>query len=351
MQGLRARGQCPRRSRSSQARHRFLRRAAGASLLVAAVLVVAGSGFVGYGARQATAAPDRGANSKVIAVDLPFIQADVYPPLIAGAKQEAAKRGYKILQSSSQLDLNTQLTELHTWIAENIAAITAYPLDLNSFGPIVQQAHSHNELFIAYGVSVPGADGSTLFNEKQASRIIGTAAGKYIKNKLHGKAQVGLLVQAELETSRLRVNRAVTWMHRFAPKAKVVAHAEAAAAPDALTATRAMLQAHSGIRVLICINDQDLIGASQALRQLGRRPSSVWMGGFDGSKAAMQRILDGRVVGATAALPLKAIGRTTVAVPANILAKKGKRRVMTSYVLVTNSTKKLLRKLIADYGS
>jgi ribose transport system substrate-binding protein len=289
-------------------------------------------------------------SSKQIAVDLPFIQADVYPPLIAGAKEEAKRRGYTILQSASQLNLSAQLSELNTWIGEGVAAITAYPLDLKSFGPLVKRMHSKHEIFVAYGVPVPGADGSTLFNEKQASTIVGAAAGQYVKAKLGGKANVGLLVQKELETSRLRVDRAVAQMRKIAPGTKVVASAEAAAAPDALSATRTMLQAHPEINVMICINDQDLVGASQALKQLGRKPESVWMAGFDGSKAALQKLVSGDVFGATAALPLRAIGRTTVAVPANIIAGKGPRHLVTDYVLVTSRTKALAKKLIADYN-
>lgn len=104
---------------------------------------------------------------------------------------------------------------------------------------------------------------------------------------------------------------------------------------------------------MICINDQDLIGVGQALKQVRRPASSVWAGGFDGSKAAMQAILAGSVVGATAALPLKQIGTTTVSVPAAIIAgKKGAadRHVVTDYVLVSNSTPALAKKLIADYS-
>src|SRR4051812_15249990 len=87
-----------------------------ASVAVAALVATA----VGAG----SAAPAQSAGKGVIGVNLPFVQADVYRPLIAGAKAEAAKRGYKLLQSSSQLDANKQLGELHAWIGERINAMT-----------------------------------------------------------------------------------------------------------------------------------------------------------------------------------------------------------------------------------
>jgi ABC-type sugar transport system substrate-binding protein len=329
----------------SYTRRRFLRTAAGVS--------IGAAGLDLAGLRLGAAHAALGNGSKTIAVDLPFVQADVYPPLIAGAKQEAAKRGYKILESSSQLDLSHELNELNTWIPENIAAITAYPLDLKSFGPVVKKAHQHNEVFVAYGSPVPGADGSTLFNDPQAAVLIGTAAAAWAHKKLGGKANVALLTQNELQTNKARIDATIKQMQKLAPGAKVIAQAEAAAAPDALKATQSLLSAHPEINMMICINDQDLIGVGQALKQARRAASSVWAGGFDGSKAAMEAILAGTVVGATAALPLKQIGATTVSVPAAILAgKKGKadRNVVTDYVLVSNSTPALTKKLIADYS-
>jgi ribose transport system substrate-binding protein len=326
-------------------RGRFLKGAA------ATTLAVAGLDLAGF--RLGTALGALGNGSKSIAVDLPFVQADVYPPLIAGAKAEAAKYGYKVLQSSSQLDLSTELNELNTWIPENIAAITAYPLDVKSFAPLVKKAHQHNEAFIAYGSPVPGADGSTLFNDPQAATLIGTAAAKWVHSKLGGKANVALLTQNELETNKARINATVAQLKKLAPGAKVVAQAEAASAPDALKATQSLLSAHPDINMIIAINDQDLIGVGQALKQARKSPSSVWAGGFDGSKAAMQAILNGSVVGATAALPLKKIGMTTVSVPHAILTgnkSNAARHVVTNYVLVDNSTTKLTKQLIADYA-
>jgi ribose transport system substrate-binding protein len=322
-----------------------LKAAAGASL------AAAGLDLAGFRIGAAQAALGNG--SKTIAVDLPFVQADVYPPLIGGAKAEAAKLGYTIVQSSSQLDLSTELNELNTWIPENIAAITAYPLDLKSFGPIVKKAHQHNEVFVAYGSPVPGADGSTLFNEPQAAVLIAQAASAWVHSKLGGKANVALLTQNELQTNKARIDATMAHLKQLAPGVKVVAQAEAAAAPNALTATQSLLSAHPEINMMICINDQDLIGVGQALKQARRSPSSVWAGGFDGSKTAMEAILAGSVVGATAALPLKQLGATTVSVPAAILAGKtdaASRNVVTDYVLVDNSTTALTKKLIADYA-
>ena len=188
---------------------------------------------------------------------------------------------------------------------------------------------------------------------RQAAVLIGTAAAKWVHTKLGGKANVALLTQNELQTNKARIDATVSQLKKLAPGAKVIAQAEAASAPDALKATQSLLSAHPEINMIIAINDQDLIGVGQALKQARRAPSSVWAGGFDGSKAAMQAILAGSVVGATAALPLKQLGMTTVSVPAAILAgkkDKASRHALTNYVLVDNNTTALTKKLIADYA-
>ncbi len=324
-------------------RRRFLTGA-----MTGATLMLLGPGVAACGDDEGAGGGDSG---KVIGVNTPFRGADVFRPLMAGADEEAKRRGYQVLKSNGMLEAEPQLGELNAWIGKQVDAMTIYPVDVNSLGPVVERAHQQDIIVVAYAAMIPGADGATLFNEAQGAQLVGEAAAKWIQENLDGNANVALLTQNEQETSRLRVDRAVETMRKTVPDAKIVAKAEAADPATALNATQTILQGHPEVNVMICINDQDLIGASRALKQARREPESLWMGGFDGSREAMQLILDGAIVGVTAALSAKQIGATTIAVPANILEGKGPKEVMTDYVLVTNETADLARRLIADFDA
>jgi hypothetical protein len=71
---------------------------------------------------------------------------------------------------------------------------------------------------------------------------------------------------------------------------------------------------------------------------------------MDGSLTALQQILNGEYVGASGALPLKEIGRQAVRIPVNLLTGKGPKHYIAKYLIVTNQTPALAKKLIADYG-
>ncbi len=320
--------------------------------LTAVAGTVAGVTAFGLEACGGPVATGTNTTKGIIGFSFPFRTVDVYKPLIAGAKEEAALRGYSILESFSEVAVDKQIAELDTWIAQRrVNALVILPVDSNAIAPPIQKAHDAGIVVVGYSDQLPGEDGYNIFDHRQGAAILGEEAGNWVKQQKGGQAEVGLLTFETIEVGRLRIHGAVTSMQGVAPGAKVVASTQATSAAEALTATQSMLQAHPNISVLICVNDDDVIGAGQAFKAAGRSTDSVWIGGFDGSKAAMQKILSGEINGATAALHLKAIGRAVAWIPANILEKKEPTFFSHPYILITHDTQAIGQQLIADFGS
>jgi ribose transport system substrate-binding protein len=325
-------------------RRKFILGAAGA----AAGLALPGS---------ALARVSGGANSKTIAFAQPDTSASVYPLLLKGAKQEAAKRGYQLLESHANHQLDAQVNELNTWIAQGIGGVIVLPLDNNAMLPLIKKAHDANVKFLDYSdKALPGTDGWVIFNNLQGAAQVGTDAGRWINRTLGGNAKVALLTHEIQQTGRDRIHGGIRALQKVAPKAKVVAKHEGVLAAECLTVTQSLLQAHPDLNVILCIADDGALGAEKAFAQThpsAARKRTMYIGGWDGSIPAMKAVISGGVIRSTGALDLVGIGAASVRATANAIEGSGSTRINYPYVLVSQSAagKKTGRQLLAKYGA
>ena len=82
----------------------------------------------------------RGSNSKAVAFAQPDTSFAGYPLLLHGAKAEASKRGYQLLESHANHQLDAQVNELNTWIGQGIGGVIVLPLDNNAMAPLIKKA-------------------------------------------------------------------------------------------------------------------------------------------------------------------------------------------------------------------
>ena len=318
-------------------RRSFLTAAAGVSLAFAGG---AGAAFAALKAEKF-----------VIGIGLPFRTSIVYKPLLAGFKQGATETGSEFLQSASVDNVQDQLNELNTWLARPVNAMTLFPLSQNALAPVVKKAHSQKIKVVGYAVHVPGEDGYVIFDHHQAGRLVGTEAARWLKRNFNGQGQIAVLDDTT-DVARARLDPAIAKLRQLSPKSKIVARPKVSPplGPQAFDAAQSILQAHPDVNVFLCVDDDEALGVHQAVKKAGRKPGDVWIAGYDGSLTAMQQLLRREYVGASAALPLKEIGRQAVRIPVNLLTGKKPRAYVAKYELVTNNTPSLARKLIADYG-
>jgi ribose transport system substrate-binding protein len=296
-------------------------------------------------------------NSKTIAFAQPDTSASVYPLLLKGAKAEAKKRGYQLLESHANHQLDAQVNELNTWIGQGIGGVIVLPLDNNAMLPLIKKAHKANVKFLDYSdKALPGTDGWVIFNNLQGAALVGADAGRWINRTLGGKAKVALLTHEVQQTGKDRIHGGIKALQKVAPKAQVVARHEGVLAADCLTVTQSLLQAHPDLNVILCIADDGALGAEKAFMQThpsAARQKQMYIGGWDGSIPAMKAVVSGGVIRSTGALDLVGIGGASVAATANAIEGKASSRINYPYVLVSQSAagKKTGRRLLAKYGA
>lgn len=300
----------------------------------------------------ATAVPEGGGKG-MVGFDQPYLAAQVTIPLYNGAQAAANKRGYQLLKSSVQeAKLDLQLAEVNQWIALGIKGMTILPVDPNAFGPVVTKAHEAGVKSVGgYDGHIPGEDTWMGFNQPQGAGIVAGKAGLYIASKLGGKCNIAGLVAKNLPQSKLRVDDCIQLIMDHNPGAKLVATEEATMAADALKATQSLLQAHPEIQMIICIADDGMIGAAQAIKLAGKKPTDIWLAGYDGAKQALQMLKDGEIMGVDAALPLLEIGATAVNLPCNKIEGTEPYVAIVDYVVVGPEDTATIDQLLAAYGA
>jgi ribose transport system substrate-binding protein len=300
---------------------------------------------------------NRAGNSKTIAFAQPDTSASVYPLLLKGAQQEAAKRGYQLLESHANHQLDAQVNELNTWIGQGIGGVIVLPLDNNAMLPLIQKAHAAGVKFLDYSdKALPGTDGWVIFNNLQGAALVGADAGRWVNRTLGGKAKVALLTHEIQQTGRDRIHGGIKALQKVAPKAKVVAQHEGVLAAECLTVTQSLLQAHPDLNVILCIADDGALGAEKAFMQThpsAARKRTMYIGGWDGSIPAMKAVISGGVIRSTGALDLVGIGAASVRATADAIEGTGSTRINYPYVLVSQNAagKKTGRQLLAKYGA
>jgi ribose transport system substrate-binding protein len=285
-----------------------------------------------------------------IAFGQPDRTADVYKPLIAGAKLEGQSRGYEVLESFAEGRADKQIAEINTWIGSGVKAMTILPLDEKAMQPAIEKAHEAGIVFVSYSDIIPNADGYTVFDSVQGGEMIGEWVGNWINENLGGEAEIASLTADFHETGRQRIGGAEKKIMELAPNVKIVNRTEAILAPEAFETTQSILQANPNLNVVLCIADDGCLGAAQAFSATDRDPNTVCIVGWDGSREVMNRILEGGTpIRATGALDLLAIGRSAIWVPANILEGKEPTNYNSEYVLVTADTPDVAQQLIDAY--
>src|SRR3954468_6117168 len=319
------------------------------SLTGGAALGMAGANLTGWtgsnAAQEATPVPIQGQ----IAFGQPDRTADVYKPLIAGAKLEGQARGFEVLESFAEGRADKQIAEINNWIAAGVKAMTILPLDEKATQPAIQKAPDAVIVFASYSDIIPNSDGYTVFDSVQGGEMVGEWVAKWINDTLGGEAEIASLTADFHETGRQRIGGAEKKIAELAPNAKVVNRTEAVLAPDAFTATQSILTANPNVNVILCIADDGCLGAAQAFAATDRDPATMCIVGWDGSREVMKQIVAGGPIRATGALDLLEIGKSAIWVPANILENKEPKNYTSKYVLVTADTPDEAQRLIDAY--
>ena len=216
-------------------------------------------------------------------------------------KDEAAKLGIKLITTNAESDLNKEISDIKGMIDQGAQALIISPLNSEGLDPALEYAQQKN---------VPIMTIDRFLTTKTACKdYIGWVGSDFVEQ---GKRAFDALSAATGDSCNLAVllgaagvnvtnDRQQGFEDQMAAKAskmKVVAKQAADyERAKGQTVTEQLIQANPEINCIYAHNDEMALGAVAALKDAGKQPGDVKILTIDGTKGAVQGIVDGWISG------------------------------------------------------
>ena len=266
-----------------------------------------------------------GAKEKKITIGIPLYnqQHEFWQNIYKTAQAVAAEKGINLLAVDSNYDPAKQVAIMEDMLTKKVDALILGAVDPQGVLPTVAEFNKAKIPVVA--VDNPLEKGTVTFvgiDNYAGGKMGGQWAGKYIKEKLGGKANIGILDYPEEQACIDRANGFLDGVKEFAPDVKVVARLEGFAVRDkAMTVMEDIIQAHPEVNVVFGINDDSALGALAAMEAAGKTKNNELIVGFDGTADAKAAIKRGSILKADVAQDGAAFARA--AIDAALKAIKG----------------------------
>jgi ribose transport system substrate-binding protein len=216
-------------------------------------------------------------------------------------KEEAAKRGINLITTNAQSDLNKEIADIQSMIAQGAKALIISPLNSEGLDPALKAAQDAKVPIMTIDrlltsktpcVDYIGWIGSDFVEQgKRAADAMMQATGD--------QGEVAILLGAS--GVNVTVDRTKGFKDQLAAAnsgLKVVAEQTADFTREKGRAvTEQLISANPGITAIYAENDEMALGAVAALRAAGKGPGDVKIITIDGTKGAVQGIVDGWIAG------------------------------------------------------
>ncbi len=223
-----------------------------------------------------------------------------FTELANGVEARCKELGYEITIHDGQNDVQRQIEAIENWISQGMDIIAVSPYDPAAFDSVLQEAHDAGITIINGNQECNGyKDAFITVPEYEYGYTLGCEAGKWIADKLDGKAEVCVLDAPELEAVIQRANGIIDGIHEYAPDAEIVAQQPAIEAEDGMEAAETALQSHPNINVICGVNDAGALGAYEAVMAAGKDSDTFFIGGCDATEEAINKISSGTIYRAT----------------------------------------------------
>jgi galactofuranose transport system substrate-binding protein len=216
-------------------------------------------------------------------------------------KAAAAERGINLITTNAQSDLNKEIADIQSMIAQGAKALIISPLNSEGLDPALKAAQE---------AKVPIMTIDRLLTSKTACvDYIGWIGSDFVEQ---GKRAADALVQATGDRGEVAILLGASGVNVTVDRTKgfkdqlaaqnsgldVVAEQTADFTREkGRTVTEQLISANPGITAIYAENDEMALGAVAALRAAGKGPGDVKIVTIDGTKGAVQGIVDGWISG------------------------------------------------------
>ena len=248
------------------------------------------------------------APTKTIGVSLLTREQDFYRQLEGGLRDEAAKKGYRLIITTGDFDLAKQQSAIDNFLVQGVDAIIVCPTDTKGIAPAIEKANAANIPVFTADIA---AQGAKVVSHVASDNVAGgRLAGEYVAKAIGGKGDIGIISQPELQSVIDRESGFRETIAKY-PDIHIVAAINGAGVRDrALRAADDMFQAHPKLAAVFAINDETALGALSSAQTHGLKDLVIV--GYDATPEALKAIVQGTQLKADVAQQPAEIGRRTI---------------------------------------
>ena len=216
-------------------------------------------------------------------------------------KDEAKKLGYELIVTNAGGDLNQEITDIKGMIAQGVKALVISPLKSDGLQPALDEAKAKKvPVFTVDRLLVESFKPCDTYIGFAGSDFVkqGTRAGEAMIKATGGKAKAITLLGSP--GVNVADDRNKGYRDAIAGTAGIEVVAEQTGnfnRADGQKVTEQLLASHPDLNAIYAHNDEMALGAKAALEAAGKKPGDVKIITIDGTKGAVQGIVDGWIDG------------------------------------------------------
>ncbi len=227
------------------------------------------------------------------------------------AKSTGEEMGFEVLSQEAGEDVQTQSNQIDQFVTSQVDFIVIDPVDSDGVGPAVKRAVAANIPVVGIDSATAGANVSVTTDNTQAGKVSCEA----LAEQLDGKGQVAILDGTPISAVEDRVTGCEEVLAEY-PGIEVVAHQRGDNSRDkALPVATDIFTANPEIDGVFAINDPTAAGVELAAEQKGMK---VIITSVDGAQSAIDSIMNGGMITATAAQDPAALAKKGVELGAQL---------------------------------
>ncbi|MFE6130561.1 ABC transporter substrate-binding protein [Streptomyces sp. NPDC056437] len=224
----------------------------------------------------------------------------------ASIKAEAGQRSVKLLTANAQSQFSKQISDVQDLIAKGADLLVIAPLNSDGWGPVLQQASAKKIPIVTIDRKInaePCKDYISFIGSDFTEQ--GKRAADQMIDATGGKGEIAILLGAP--GNNVTTERTKGFKDRIAQKApelKVVFEQTGEFAREkGQSVTEQLIQSKPGITGIYAENDEMGLGAVNALKGAGKKAGAVKIVTIDGTRNAVQGIVDGWIHGVVESNP------------------------------------------------
>ena len=227
---------------------------------------------------------------------LQTLQNPFYLSLKAGAEKEAAEMGNVkliVVGAESSTDLSTQVKQVEDFIQMKMDVIGLVAIERKGIIPTIEKVNKAGIPVITVDTDADG--GKREYYIATDNLLGGKLAAEWIVKALHGKGKIGILeITPGSQVGAIRMEGFKSVMEKE-KGIQIVASLTALGRRDVgMKVMNDIITAHPDLDAVWAINDENALGAMEALRARGKL-KQVKIVGFNGALEAIQQVYRGNM--------------------------------------------------------